>query len=183
MRLNAIRYRGSLLWGILLLCLWASATPLSAQRLASEAISPQEVMQRLRESPHSFIIATLDERPVASASDVAPFHQFVSLEHDEQAATWTIYVDAERPYWLAYGACQALWETDLTYRELRRDAEALEIGVRRESECLVTMIESYLSLRTGQRLPEDALVERLRKKLLDGTLDKSLAQGQSVEPR
>jgi hypothetical protein len=140
-------------------------------------------MQRLRDSPHQFVIAAVDERPSGSTHDADLFQQFVSLQHDAQAATWTIYVDLTRPYWLAYGACQAIWETDAGYRKPPRDHDELEMRLRRDSECLVTMLESYSSLRAGQRVPADALVERLREKLLDGSLDHSLAKGQRSEPR
>lgn len=79
-----------------------------------------------------------------------------------------IYAEIERPEWLAWANCKALWLADAAHRKEMLDSTTRGFSTIEEMECLAALVSVYASrLESGEGMRDDRL-DRLLKIVKDG---------------
>jgi tetratricopeptide (TPR) repeat protein len=82
-----------------------------------------------------------------------------------------VYGDEEKPYWLAYGLCKAIWIGEPNIREERvGPGEHLWSNIE-DRECIMSLLESYYANREDDTVPPDPEMERILVVVKAGVLD------------
>lgn len=83
-----------------------------------------------------------------------------------------IYVGPDRPYWLVYGMCKAVWLAEPQHRTERTGTEDRQWSLTEERQCLASLLDNYFGLREKKEVPADPALDRLfailRHNMIDG---------------
>ena len=95
-----------------------------------------------------------------------------------------VYVDAERPEWLAWGMCKAMWLADEEHRKELTGSTKPAFTTAEEIECLNSLLSVYLSRQKDNEGSRDDRLERLLSITDDGLASAFIAYelGSRVNP-
>jgi tetratricopeptide (TPR) repeat protein len=82
-----------------------------------------------------------------------------------------VYVDSDKPFWLTYGLCKAVWIGEPELRAERTGKSEHPWSLREERQCIMSVVESYYALREEESIETDPEMERLLHVLESDLLD------------
>jgi tetratricopeptide (TPR) repeat protein len=103
---------------------------------------------------------------VETAPVLAP-KTFVRREGDRVR----VFVDAESPHWLAFGACKALWLGEPSRRLEATGSASPAFSSIEERECIASLLTVYRSRRQAKDFVRDASLDRLEQIVEAGLVD------------
>jgi tetratricopeptide (TPR) repeat protein len=80
----------------------------------------------------------------------------------------SVYADIDRPEWLAWASCKAMWMTDEAHRKDMLGTTEYGWSTIEELECLGSLMGIYESRKASGEGPTDMRLERLRDIISDG---------------